>query len=169
MVSKGAYIGYLSLMDLINKNNNNLYKILQEEDYTITNIDQGQTLFGSIHQKQLLEDFQIKNPQAVKTNNKLHLYSDDQRHSFFTNNSVDNKTRVLILGDSYFNGFIVDDIAESFHETIMIWGDYTKHFIQIIEEYQPDIVIHENVERVDRFHNIVKVANAITDLEKQES
>lgn len=57
---------------------------------------------------------------------------------------------ILILGDSYFESFILDDIAESFYETLIIWGDYCGQFERIIDIYKPDIVIVENAERCDR-------------------
>lgn len=147
---RGAFIGYQMLMKAITDRNGGRYRILQESDYDITETDQGSTIFGGIHKVCMLENFTIKNPQAYRTDEKLTLLGEDPRHSFWTNDRVDNDTRVLILGDSYINSFIRDDIAESFHETIMIWGDYSSNFIQMIEEFEPDIVIIENAERCDR-------------------
>lgn len=147
---RGAFIGYQLLMNTINQYNGNSYKVLNEDGYNITLNDMGSTLFGGIHKECMLESFQIINPQAYLTNEKLTAHSDDHRHRFFTNNSVDNKTRVLVLGDSYIDSFILDDIAESFYETLIIRGDYTPDFKETIDAYQPDIVIVENAERCDR-------------------
>ena len=147
---RGAFIGYQLLLNTINQYNGNSFKVLHEDDYNITLKDMGSTLFGGIHKECMLENFQIINPQAYLTNEKLTVHSDDHRHRFFTNNFVDNKTRVLVLGDSYINSFILDDIAESFYETLIIWGDYTSDFEEIVDAYQPDIVIVENAERCDR-------------------
>lgn len=158
---RGAYIGYLKLMEEINANSQIQYKVLTEDNYDITLTDQGSTLFGGIHKVELLEKFEIKEPKAVLTNEKLTAYSDDRRHRFFTNDDVDNNTRLLVIGDSYFNTFIIDDLAESFHETIIIWGDYCGDIQTIIDTYDADIVIVEAAERVDRTSGIIKGANAM--------
>lgn len=147
---RGAFIGYQELMKAINNKNSGKYKVLQENDYNITETDQGVTLFGGIHKQCILENFELKNPQAYLTNEKLSLYSDIPTHRFFTNDSVNNDTRLLILGDSYFNSFIVDDIAESFYETVIIWGDYCGNLGDIVDAYEPDIIVVENAERCDR-------------------
>lgn len=147
---RGAYIGYQTLMSAINEKNANQYKVLQEDDYNIALTDQGSTLFGGIHKEDLLENFEIKNPKAVLTNDKLTLYGGIQGHSYYTNDSVSNDTRVLIMGDSYIDSFIIDDIAESFHETIMLWGDYDGDIGNILQTYNPDILVIENAERCDR-------------------
>ena len=163
---RGAYIGYLELMDVINLNNENKYYVLKESDYNITVTDQGSTLFGGIHKEDMLEKFEIKEPKATLSNEKLSLYAEDYRHRFFTNKYVDNDTRILVVGDSYFDSFILDDIAESFYETLIIWGDYSKDIGNIIEEYNPDIVISENAERCDRTSGMIAGVNAIK--EKQQ-
>ena len=158
---RGAYIGYLKLMNAINADSDVQYKVLGEEDYNITTPDQGRVLFGGIHRVDRIENFELKEPKAVLTNEKLTLHSDDQRHRFFTNDAVDNDTRLLLLGDSYFNSYIVDDLAESFHETIIIWGTYLTDFQHIIDAYDADIVIVENAERADRTGSMIKAAKAI--------
>lgn len=155
---RGAYIGYNMLMDEINENNNGMYKVLQESDYNITVDDIGSTLFGGIHEECMCEKFEIKKPRASLTNEKLSLLADDERHRFFTNNYAKNKTRILVLGDSYLGGFLIDDLAESFYETMLIWGDHTYIFKQLIETYSPDIVIVENAERCDRTEGFVDMA-----------
>ncbi len=158
---RGAYIGYLKLMNAINADSEKTYKILRESDYNLTIEDQGSHLFGGIHIPEDLENFEIKNPKAVLTNEKLTLLGDDQRHGFYTNEYVDNDTRLLIIGDSYFNSFIVDDIAESFHEVIMIWNSYAGDIQSIIDEYNADIVVVEAAERCDRTGSIIKGVNAM--------
>ncbi len=163
---RGAYIGYLKLMSTINENNGNKYHVLDENDYNLTVKDQGTTLFGGIHKKDMLEDFEIKNPKAVLTNEKLTLYADDQRHLFYTNRDAGNDTRLLVIGDSYFGSFLMDDIAESFYETVLIWGDYNGNIGNIIEEYDADIVIIENAERVDRTGAIINGVHAMKENSK---
>lgn len=157
----GAYIGYCKLMDTINSNSDIQYKVLQESDYNITNLDQGWTIFGEIHRVDNGENFEIKNAQAVLTNEKLAPWPEDRRQLYFTNDSVDNDTRLLIIGDSYFNSFIVDDLAESFHETINIWAYYLPNAQKIIDTYDADIVVIESAERVDRTGDIIACVKAM--------
>lgn len=158
---RGAYIGYLKLMAEINAQSDNRYKVLGEDDYNITITDQGSVLFGGIHNEDMQENFEIRNPQAVLTNEKLTLYGEDQRHRFYTNESVKNDTRLLLIGDSYFEQFIIEDMAESFHETVLIWGDYCADIEAIIEAYEPDLVVLEAAERVDRTSGIIRAAETL--------
>ena len=66
-----------------------------------------------------------------------------------------------MIGDSYFNTFIIDDLAESFHETIIIWGDYLDDAKNIMDAYDADIVIVEAAERVDRTGRIIRGVKAM--------
>ena len=43
----------------------------------------------------------------------------------------------------------------------MIWGDYLNSFTEIVDAYQPDIVLMEDAERVDRFEGMIGVADQI--------
>lgn len=162
---RGAYIGYLKLMGEINEDADVEYRVLKEDDYNITWEDVGVELFGGIHLEDYEEVFEIKNPQAVLVNENLSLYADDVRHSYRINESVINNKKLLIVGDSYFNNFLVDDLAESFHETVLIWGTYLEDIKNIIDVYDPDIVIIENAERVDRSSGIIKGAETIISAE----
>jgi len=108
---RGAYVGYLRLMNDINSEFSDKYDVLSEDDYNIVIADLGTWLFGGIHEEDILEYFSIKDPKAIICNEKLTLYSEDDRHSYWVNDAVNNDTRVLILGDSYFNSYLVDGIA----------------------------------------------------------
>lgn len=158
---RGAYIGYQKLMNAINLDSEKQYRILQESDYRIVIDDQGETLFGGIHRAEDLEHFEILNPQATRTNDKLSLYSDDPRSRFFTNDFVDNDDRLLIIGDSYFSVYILDDLAESFHEVIYIHNDLLVDIQSVIDEYDADIVVVEAAERCDRTQELITGVKAI--------
>lgn len=160
---RGAYEGYKMLMNEINKHNNSKYKILQEQDYNITMTDQGMTLFGGIHEECYLENFEIINPQAYLSDESPQWLSTSATvtKQIYYNDSVDNEDTLLILGDSYFDMFLYDDFAESFHKVILIWGDYVLSLPEIVDEYQPTIVVIENAERCDRTDEIVSVAYSI--------
>ena len=67
----------------------------------------------------------------------------------------------MIMCDSYFESYLRDDIAESFHEVWLVWGDYTGSLPEIVELCNPDIVIYECAERVDRSENVVALAKEL--------
>lgn len=164
---RGAYIGYQTLMTAINEQNNNQYNILKEDNYDLGLKDRGMTLFGCIHKEELNEAFEIIDPQARLTNEKMVFVADPNgtHCCFYTNDQADNDTCILIIGDSYVSDFIIDDIAESFHETILSNADYLDgdSLMQLVESYEPDIVIMENAERQNmyRLPAMVKAAEAI--------
>ncbi|MFG6329094.1 MAG: hypothetical protein K1W06_06400 [Lachnospiraceae bacterium] len=159
---RGAYTGYRYIMDKINQQNNNMYKVLDEDDYDITVSDKGITLNGFIHKEDMLESFVIKNPYAGKADKSpMGKYAEDARHSLWKNSKVKNDTKLLLMCDSYINSFIVEDIAESFSEVWLVWGDYTSELDEVIKLYEPDIVIYECAERVDRSQAVVLFADKI--------
>ena len=155
---RGAYLGYLKLMEEINQNSQLPYRVLSENDYDIEVTDQGLYLYGSIHKEDLLERFDIKDPKAKLTQEKITLWKEDPRTLFYTNDAADNDSRIVLIGDSYFYFYILDDIAESFRETVFIWGDHLEDFKKISDEYQPDIIVLENAEREDRTGVIIQAA-----------
>lgn len=149
-------------MEKINEDNHNMYNILSEDDYDITVEDKGITLNGFIHEKDMMETFTIRNPKAVKADKSLMgKFGEDERHSIWINKDAGNDTRLLLMCDSYINSFIVEDFAESFSEVWLVWGDYTKDLDKVIELYNPDIVIYECAERVDRSGAVVEFADKI--------
>ncbi|MBQ9991376.1 MAG: hypothetical protein IJP31_10635 [Lachnospiraceae bacterium] len=168
---RGGYLGYKAIMDEINRCNSERFLVLDEEDYEINLTDQGSDLFGGIHLEDFLEEFIIREKQAEPTSEKLGspnisnpdgFFNNDVSAQFFTNETVDNRTRVLVLADSYFHMFILDDLSESFHEMVYVHADSTMDFPILIEYYQPDIVIHENAQRADRYDLIVEMAKLIS-------
>lgn len=159
---RGAVIGYQTVMGYINANNSEDFMVLKEEDFEIKIVDGGRTINKYIHVEDMLESLTLKKPQAVKGETAvLGKWSDDKRHSVWYNPNVGNSKKLLIMGDSYFNNYIVDDFAESFSEVWLVWGDYTTDFCEIVDMYQPDIVIYECAERVDRSNSVINLAKAI--------
>lgn len=160
---RGAYIGYQELMKAINTKNDNKYKVLSEEDYDIKAVDQGCTIYGDIHNECMLETFEIRNPRAYKTGEApIYVSTFGSNHkNILQNDSVDNEDTILIIGDSYFDGFIYDDIAESFHKVVMVWGGNVANIKELVEEYHPSIVIEENAERCDRTADMVEASKEL--------
>ncbi len=161
---RGAYVGYKYIMQEINRYNDNKFKVLQEEDYNISVSDKGITLNGFIHEKDMFETFSLKEPKADKVDKSIMgQYATDERHSAWQNPEAGNDTKLLLVCDSYFNNFLIDDFAESFSQVWLIWGDYTKEMESMIEIYDPDIVIYECAERVDRSKAVVAFGDSIYD------
>ena len=61
----------------------------------------------------------------------------------------------------YFNNYLIDDIAESYSEVWLVWGDYTGSLPEIVALCDPDIVIYECAERVDRSQAICNLAQQL--------
>lgn len=160
---RGAYIGYQYLMQEINNENNNKFRVLNEDDYEISIADKGSSFLDAIHEEDYEEVFQIKNPKAIATGEKPLYPNNTQGDStaVFINNDVKNDDVLLVIGDSYINSFLLDDLAESFSKTVMIWGDNAKYLKEIMEYYKPTIVLCENAERVDRTGHIIAAAERI--------
>lgn len=153
---RGAVVGYKYMMGIINKNNNNIYKVLSDDDYKIDIVDQGKILNGIIHEKDMLEKFEIKERYS-----KREETFEDTRCGIWINENVDNRDTLLLMCDSYFGDYIVPEITETFYRVVLIWADYGEHMPYYVETYQPDIVIFECAERVDRSHIIEIVAEKI--------
>ena len=154
---RGGYLAYRELMKTVNSTGSR-YRILEPSDYDIRLTDQGITLFGGIHETDQQEKYLIKEPRAVEDDESI-TPIEGTGHRIFTCDGTGNDDVVLIIGDSYVENYILDDLAESFNKTIFVWGDYSSHFMDFIDLYHPTIVINENAERCSyRFPMIVDVA-----------
>lgn len=155
---RGAYIGYRHMMEQIAESTGIPLRILQESDYEITyktnNSPEGKS--------EQVEVFTLKNPKAEKSDiSVMGQWAEDHRHSIWKNPEAGNDLRLLLMGDSYFNSFLIDDIAESFHEVWLVWGDHTGSLPEIVELCDPDIVIYECAERVDRSSAVSKLGQRL--------
>ncbi len=158
---RGAHIGYRMLLETINAELGTDYKVMTEDDYDITMTDQGYLMYGVLHRTDMEEDFQIRGGKGKECSDPLSDCDGTYHPRYIRNERADNDVRMLVIGDSYFNNYIMDDIGESFRETILIWGDYLADFQTILEEYDPDIVVVEAAERVDRSSYIKEAARRI--------
>ena len=155
---RGAYISYRYMMDQINKDQTVPLKVLSEEDYNISFV----TYDGYNGESEQIEAFSIKAPNAQKADVAvMGEWATDRRHSVWVNPNADNDQRLLLMGDSYFNDYLLDDIAESFREVWLVWGDYTWALPEIVELCDPDLVIYECAERVDRSGSIENLAKTL--------
>lgn len=174
----GAYLAYRQLMEeLLNTGSDpdgskqitenavepaTKYRVLEPEDYDIEPVDMGTTLYGGIHERDVQPCYRIKHPGAVEDDLQI-TPLEGTGHRVFTCESAGNDEVVLIIGDSYVENYILDDIAESFGKTIFVWGDYSDRFMDFVELYKPTIVINENAERCSyRFPMMVRMASEIS-------
>lgn len=159
---RGAYLSYRYLMERLNEDMEGSLRVLQEEDYHIIEQNVGITVNQVIHEDDMVETFVLKDPKATKADYTMtKTWKDDRRHSVWTNPNAGNDTKLLLMCDSYFNSFLIDDFAESFAQIWVVWGDYTGDLPQIVEELDPDLVIYECAERVDRSGAICDLADAL--------
>lgn len=155
---RGAYVSYRYMIDRLNQDMDVPLKVLQETDYEITYV----TNTGADNQTEQVEIFAIANPNAQKVDaSVMGKWSEDERHSVWKNPKAGNNKRLLLMCDSYFNNHLIDDIAESFSEVWLVWGDYTADLPEIVDLYDPDIVIYECAERVDRNHAVYNLAQTL--------
>lgn len=163
---RGAYIGYRLLMDRINADCGGKYPVLQESDYNITWVDQGSTFLGNIHREDILENFEIAAPKAYLTEEQPVPLSEWAYRSrqIYRNDQVDNQDTLLIIGDSYIDNFLYDDLAESFHRVVMVWGNYIQDLPELVERYEPAIVLYEEAERAETTYFARKCAESIWEL-----
>lgn len=155
---RGAFIGYQAIMEMINRYSGMSLPVLQEADYRIEIKDGGMTFYENVHKEDRMEFFTIAEPKAVRQDGLPNGFLEDYRHSTFLNEQAGNDLKLLIMGDSYINSYIVEDFAESFAQTWMVWGDYTEKLPEVVETLQPDIVIYECAERVDRSSAVIALS-----------
>lgn len=158
---RGAFVGYQYVMEQLNQGREEPFRVLQEADYDIEIKEGGITLNKVIHQDDYYEHFTIRDPQAQQADNAVMGQWAEDSHTVWKNPNAGNDTKLLLLCDSYFNSYLVDDFAESFSEVWLIWADYNKDIREIIDLYQPDIVIYECAERVDRSGQLYQFAQSL--------
>lgn len=161
---RGAYIGYKALMETINKEFDSKYRVLEEDDYDISIEDMGSYFGSGAHNEDYLEHFVIKNQKAQVFNDKLTYCPQINTSWYYINEDANNTDRCLVIGDSYIHESILDDIAESFSETIFILANYVYDFKTIFDSYPADIVIISSAEREDRTGLIIEGAKNVNNV-----
>ena len=155
---RGAFMSYRALMERINEDHGGRFRILGEEDYDIELSDCGMDFFGgAVYHSNISECFILKNPRAHEDDAlfpDIGSYSGNKK-IVYINESVGNDTKVLVIGNSFMADYILDDMAESFYETAMVWADPDSRIKEITEAYAPDIVVIEMVERYTDYDGIM--------------
>ena len=163
---RGAFIGYTELMNKLNEGRDNKFKVLKEDDFDITITDQGMSFYGGVRRSNMSEDFKRKATNAVLDEGykEQHPVYDGIKVYHYNNEDAGNDTKVMIVGNSFIVNYIMEDLAESFGETLMVWDDIDTDSIAWIEEYDPDIVIFEMVERYAAYGKVKKAADSIKEM-----
>ncbi|MDR0875829.1 MAG: hypothetical protein LBN12_06430 [Clostridiales Family XIII bacterium] len=170
----GAYIGYQNIMYRLKEYFPDL-AILDESDFIVTKEQIEKTIPGFDFTFNDLGDVSYKyeyadkaaHPSAVLADSfgtnlsgsnpgegpisseRYAEYGFDRGAYYFRNPNCDNGKKLLIFGDSYISGFILDYIAESFSEVYFIepnvhWGLAR----EASDSFAPDAVMYEIVDRV---------------------
>lgn len=146
----GAHIGYTELMNSIQKDFPEL-PILDETDYHIVQTEEWANIYGFTYPYSEINcHYSIKKPNATE----LELdYFDPQKiikyreHGhYYINEDAGNELKILLVGDSFIRQFLKGDIAESFHETLSIDWINLEILDQVLEIYEPDILVLESAE-----------------------
>lgn len=145
----GAFIGYQELMKKVEGYYPNV-KVLSWNDYNISKYTRETKIYNAVTFSE--EDYALNyNKESSSTQtyglfDNFNLKYNNVAYSF--NNSNKDLPKALILGDSYFYGLLIPQLAESFSELTFIHSDNIDQLQTFVELIDPDIVIFENVERM---------------------
>lgn len=147
-----AFLAYSALIEMIRKDFPTIRKTA-DNDYIIETDQSIRDIYGMNYPYP--EDslqYIIRYPQAVE----YYIAADDtvlydmvrnkEYAHLYRNETAANDYKILLLGDSFIRQFIKEDIAEHFQETLSIDWLNLSEFSEIIDYYQPDIVVLESAE-----------------------
>lgn len=162
---EGAYWGYQELMNEIHKDFGDI-PVLKKENYEIYEEERSTSIYGFEYPyTENTPVYQLKNPQAVEIseNDWEWLHYKEHTHEY-SNKTIGNHAKILLVGDSYIRMFLKDDIAESFEETLSVDWLNIPILDEIVEIYQPDIVVLECVD--SKLGSIAELTNQMDFIEK---
>lgn len=141
--SHGAYIGYQKLISEIKKDFPNIQEVkeddLKEEKSPYL---KGDLLNMLGVNEERYKDTYYKN--FILKNRSFEYTKNEGRNGVITKNNK--PLKVLVFRDS-FTSSLVPYLSETFGDVEYIWNHNFNNFQEKIEKYNPDIVIHEMVER----------------------
>lgn len=147
--SEGAFIGYSELMKRLKEKIPNI-NVLTEEDFTIETVVRTTKLSNSIL---ISENENVLVPRKAFTydiSEEIPEGSGLTKNSYFqkfTNTINKNMPKLLIVGDSFFQYYLLPYLTESFSEVWFYRPDTSEEIIKMTEIAQPDIVLYQGVER----------------------
>lgn len=145
---RGAYYGYQVMMNTLQKDFEDV-RILAETDYEVIEKEQKAELYAFDYPyTETVPFYYIKDSRAEEITETtraswsfLHV---NEYMNEYRNEDCGNDLKILLLGDSFIRMSIKDDIAESFHDTLSIDWLNLPILDEVVEAYQPDIVIFES-------------------------
>ncbi|GIP08709.1 alginate O-acetyltransferase [Paenibacillus macerans] len=144
----GAFIGYQELMKRVKAYYPNV-KVLSWEDYNITKYTRETKIYNAVKFSE--EDLGLnytKESSATRTFGLFDNMNLNNSEVYTFSNSNKDLPKALVLGDSYFYGFLIPQLSESFSELTFVHSDNIDQLQSFVELTDPDIVIYENVERM---------------------
>lgn len=159
----GAHIGYTALLHTIQKDFPEA-RCLTEEDYLITRFEGEADIYGFTYPyPENSLRYKIKEPRAVEQNldefDPQQVIRYREYGHYFINEASGNDLKIMVVGDSYIRQFLKEHIAEGFGETLSIdWINLTS-LDQILEIYQPDLVVFESAEFF--LYNTIPLVNEV--------
>ncbi|MBP2242346.1 hypothetical protein J2Z40_002920 [Cytobacillus eiseniae] len=147
--SYGALIGYQELMNKVKGYFPNI-KMLSWDDFQIDKYKRTEKVYNAVSFAETDYGFVLKNRRSAINMDgyfqNLNLVNNNVSYRY--ENEDKTLPKALVFGDSYFYGFLIPDLAESFSEFTFIHSDNIDKIENFVGIYNPDIVIFENVERM---------------------
>lgn len=147
---RGSFLGYQILMNDIHEDFKEV-PVLEEKDFLITEEERTVDLYGFTYPfSEICPVYRVKEPVAREITSETKerwdfLHYKEHTHVYINENCV-NDRKILILGDSFIRMFLKDDIAESFRETLSIDWLNIPILDEVVEEFEPDIVVIESAQ-----------------------
>lgn len=147
---RGSFLGYQILMDEIQRDFEQV-PVLQESDFLIEEDERRVELYGYEYPyAEMCPVYTVREPKAVEITETTQdrwdfLHFKEHTHDYLNESGV-NDLKILLVGDSFVRMFLKDDIAESFYRTLSIDWLNIPIIDEVIEEYQPDIVVFESAQ-----------------------
>lgn len=156
---RGAFIGYRVIMGELARHLTEL-KVLDESDYEIETKQLTKKLNDVIPFNETSEVFSLKDSGNVSntTDTIQELNLALKENCIRYTNSNESLPKILIFGDSYIRSFILEDIAESFSDTVCIIHNNLDRIPYLVDIFDPDIVLYEGVERmiaIDTYNHLL--------------
>lgn len=147
---RGSYLGYQIMMKEIHRDFEQV-PVLQESDFLITEEERIVELYGYEYPyAEMSPVYTVREPKAVEITETTQdrwefLHYKEHTHEYINEASV-NDLKILLVGDSFVRMFLKDDIAESFYGTLSIDWLNISILDEVVEEYQPNIVVFESAQ-----------------------
>lgn len=147
---RGSYLGYQIMMNDIHKDFEEV-PVLEEKDFEITEEERTIDLYGFEYPfPEICPVYRVREPLAREITSETKerwdfLHYKEHTHAYI-NERCNNDMKILILGDSFIRMFLKDDIAESFRETLSIDWLNIPILDEVVEEFEPDIVVIESAQ-----------------------